>query len=221
MIRKSVVAGLTALTLSFAGFAAAPAALAAENVVGGASYAKVKTTTKVSVSKKTYGSTSTATVTVNAAKGKATGTVTVKVGKKSYKKTLKNGKATVSLGKLSAGKHKVSVTYAGNTSFASSKGSAYASVAKKSAKVSFSSKLAKGKKAVVSVKVSNKASGKVKVTVSKGKFSTTKTVTIKAGKTAKVTLPKALKSKGKYSVKVSFSGSNFSAKTVKKSATAK
>lgn len=74
-------------------------------------------------------------VTVRAAGAPATGKVEIKAGGKSYKATLKHGKATVKLKKFGhAGKKKVKVTYLGNASTAGSNDSLTIKVVKKKKK---------------------------------------------------------------------------------------
>jgi hypothetical protein len=51
---------------------------------------------------------------------KANGVATVKVGKKTFRAKIKNGKGTVSLGKPPAGRYSLKATYSGSTSLASS-----------------------------------------------------------------------------------------------------
>lgn len=89
-----------------------------------------------------------------------------------------------------------------------------------SAKVS-KSVLVKGKKPVVTVKANT--AGTVKVTVSKGSFSTTKSVKVSAGKSVKLTLPKAVKKTGKHTitVKVTPKSSGFVTGTTKFTAVAR
>ncbi len=196
-MRKILVAAAAALSLVGAGLAAAPAVAAGYE-------GTVATTTSVSVKSATYGKSISATVKVKSGDGVPTGKVTVKIGKTSKTATLKNGSATVKFGKLAAGKYTVSGSYAGSGIWKSSKASSKSITIKKAKTSVKASKISLrlGKKASVSVKASQ--AGKVKVTITGKGYASSKTVSVKAGKTVKVTLKKLGKRAGKYSVKVTF-----------------
>ncbi len=83
----------------------------------------VDSTTKATVKPKhpEAGNKVTLKVVVKAGGAAVTGQVKVKVGKKTRTVTLKNGKATVSLGKLGKGTYKAKVTYLGSTTVEGSK----------------------------------------------------------------------------------------------------
>ena len=169
---------------------------------------------KLAASKVTTGQSAKVTVTVTAAGVSApTGKVTVKAGGKSVSATLKAshaGKVTVTLPKLAAGKHAVSVVYAGDALVASRTVSAGTlTVTKVTPTV---------KATLVQKSISSSVQGKVSVQVTAaGITGPTGTVTVtvngkKVTKTLKssdkgrvvVTLPKL--GKGTYKVAVSYGG---------------
>lgn len=136
---------------------------------------------ELSIAPTTFGKAGKATVVVTDAEGDAAkGAVTVTVNGTEVKATLKRGEATVSLpAALKAGKHVVTAAYAGNDTTASSSASGSLTVAKASVKVS----------AKVAAKATVKKAGKVKVSV-KGAVAGTPatgkvTITLKKGKSTK------------------------------------
>jgi len=189
---------------------------------------KAKPTVKVSAKKSfRFASKSKATVTVGAPAGvkAASGKVTVRVGKTVVGKgTVKNGRAVVTLNKKALpGSRKLVAEFAGSADLTAAKSAAATvKVTKVAAKVT--SKLSKAtvkakQRALLRLKVTGanvKPAGKVKVTITQGKKRVrTLTVKVKAGKLAKVRLPKL--AKGKYTVSAKYQGSKtVAAKTAKK-----
>jgi hypothetical protein len=119
-IPADLPAGRHVLTVAFAPVDGSPISTASSTVT----VAKAKTTTSVKLSKAKvkHGKKVTATITV-AVPGlalKANGVATVKVGKRTFKATITNGKGTVSLRKLKTGRYTLRAAYVGAASLAAS-----------------------------------------------------------------------------------------------------
>ena len=207
-----------------------------DNGTGGSATTSVASTTVVPTTlRATFGDTASLPVTVKAGTTAATGTVTVKEGTRTLaSSSLRGGKATVTLVGLSAGTHRVTVSYAPSTvSVKASQAASTVAVAK--GKASLKSRVTSGaygtsrsglkavragKKAVVKVTVSargltapagtvtlrakGKVLGKATVTRSHGSWVATVKVSKKASKKVKKTT----------AIKATYSGtSNIAVKT--------
>ncbi|GAA4734974.1 hypothetical protein GCM10023350_18370 [Nocardioides endophyticus] len=173
--------------------------------------AKKATALTVESPNRSYGQASTATVTVSGTG--VSGAVTLeRAGKLVGSADLVDGKATFTLGKLDAGKHTLTATYAGNANAGPATGTVTTSVAKTTStttvKVTKKPTAKKAGTAKVTVKARNAgaADGSVKVVVRNGNGKVV--AQIKAAKLKKgivnVKLPKL--AKGKYQLAVTFGG---------------
>ncbi|MEI5673387.1 MULTISPECIES: Ig-like domain repeat protein [Nocardioides] len=111
-----------------AGFDAAP------RTIGGRRVARATSVTTVDVFRKkvVQGRSPGLRVDVTAGDLPATGKVKIKIGKRTYQKTLRNGSARVPVpGTLKPGRYKVVATYLGNASYSASKGTGRFSVVRK------------------------------------------------------------------------------------------
>lgn len=119
----SLPAGKHVLTVAFAPGDGSPIATRSSTVT----VAKAKTTTKLKLSKsKTTakkGAKATITVAVPGASVQANGTATIKVGKKTVKAKIRNGKGTVALRKLKPGTYKLRAKFNGGASLVASSSS--------------------------------------------------------------------------------------------------
>lgn len=175
----------------------------------------------LSVAGATFGKAGKATVVVTDAEGAAAkGAVTVTAGGKAVKATLKRGEATVALpASLKAGKHAVTVAYAGTDTVGAARATGTLTVAKASvklaAKVAKKATVKKAGKVKVSVKstvAGTPATGKVTLTLKKGKATKKVTGTLK-NNTVTVKLPKLKKGKWKATAKYAGASSYASAST--------
>lgn len=177
---------------------------------------------ELAVAATTFGKAGKATVVVTDAEGDAAkGAVTVTVDGTEVKATLKRGETTVALpAGLKAGKHVVTATYAGNDTTATSSASGSLSVAKASvklsAKVATKATVKKAGKVKVSVKGAvsgTPATGKVTITLKKGKATKKVTGTVK-NNTVTIKLPKL--KKGTWKATAKYAGaSNYSGASAK------
>ena len=109
----------------------------------------------------------------------ATGSVEVVIGNITQSANIKNGKASVSIGNLSAGQYTATIQYNGDNKYESAKTTASFNVTKHESKVDISvDDIEIGKDAVVTVSVTSGATGNVTFTVG----DKTETVEIKDGK---------------------------------------
>ncbi len=109
----------------------------------------------------------------------ATGSVEVVIGNITQSANIKNGKASVSIGNLSAGQYTATIQYNGDNKYESAKTTASFNVTKHESKVDISvDDIEIGKDAVVTVSVTSGATGNVTFTVG----DKTETVGIKDGK---------------------------------------
>ena len=109
----------------------------------------------------------------------ATGSVEVVIGNITQSANIKNGKASVSIGNLSAGQYTATIQYNGDNKYGSAKTTASFNVTKLESKVDISvDNIEIGKDAVVTVSVTSGATGNVTFTVG----DKTETVWIKDGK---------------------------------------
>lgn len=124
-LSKTLKAGKHSITATYAGTSVHATSTSAAKAF---SVAKAKATVKIAKVKAVKkGKTQKVTVTVTTnTKISATGTIQVKDGKKivTKKATLKKGKATITIKKVKAGKHSVSVSYAGTANIAKATGKA-------------------------------------------------------------------------------------------------
>lgn len=119
-VPATLSAGSHILTVAFAPVDGSPVSTQSAKVT--VAKAKTKTTLKLAKAKVDADKPVTATVKV-AAQGttlRAAGTVSVKIGDTVVKAKVKNGKATLKLGKPAAGSYKLKASYAGNGSFVKS-----------------------------------------------------------------------------------------------------
>lgn len=99
------------------------------NPVAAAKFTPTATKTKVKVPKQVKaGERVSMKVRVTAASGVPDGQVTIKIGRLKKRKTLEAGSLFIALPRLQAGTHKITVTYAGSTGYATSKGKAKVTV---------------------------------------------------------------------------------------------
>jgi len=165
--------------------------------------------TAATASSVVYGRSATVVVRVSGAGGVPTGTVRVLEGGTLVASgKLAKGRATLTLTRPTAGTHRLTVVYGGDTRFRGSSDSVAAKVTKASAKVKASAASVKAsKKAVVKVSVTASKvtpTGKVTVKVTRGGWTyAAKTAPLRSGK-AQVTLPRL--TKGSYKVTVSYAG---------------
>ncbi|GHG55717.1 hypothetical protein GCM10011331_22590 [Flavimobilis marinus] len=224
-MRTKFLSALTALALAGVGLAAPAAAAPAPTAIATVSYAGAVSTVSAKAVATTYGKGAKLIVSVKAdglAAKNVTGKVTFSVRGFAQTKSVKNGIARFNLPRLGAGTYAVNVSYAGNASIKASSTTVRYTVGKAKSKIKSKVVVKRGAKARVAVNLNNSsATGKVTVKISKkGKYSVTRTVTLKKGKGV-VTLP-ATKAKGKYSVKIVYKGSsNVQGSTVKTKVTVK
>ena len=130
----------------------------------------------------------------------ATGSVEVVIGNITQSANIKNGKASVSIGNLSAGQYTATIQYNGDNKYESAKTTASFNVTKHESKVDISvDDIEIGKDAVVTVSVTSGATGNVTFTVG----DKTETVGIKDGK---ATLTVKDLASGDYTVSAVYNG---------------
>ena len=130
----------------------------------------------------------------------ATGSVELVIGNITQSANIKNGKASVSIGNLSAGQYTATIQYNGDNKYGSAKATASFNVTKLESKVDISvDNIEIGKDAVVTVSVTSGATGNVTFTVG----DKTETVGIKDGK---ATLTVKDLASGDYTVSAVYNG---------------
>jgi len=169
----------------------------------------------------TYGRSATVTVTVP----EATGDVTLKGAGAAQTKALSGGKVSFTLpAALAVGKHALTASYAGDSSFLAGQATGSVTVGKAAAKIATKvttkatvKKKGKLRVTVTGVAGATKPAGKVTLTLTKGKAHKVVKATVRNGVVV-VTLPKL--AKGTWKVKAGYAG-NASYKSVTKTVTVK
>ncbi|MBD8057482.1 Ig-like domain repeat protein [Cellulomonas sp. JH27-2] len=170
---------------------------------------KASVTAATATSSLVYGGSATVVVRVSGAGGVPTGTVRVLEGSAQVASgKLASGRVTLTLTRPTAGTHRLTVVYGGDTRFLGSSDTATVKVTKASSKTKASAASVKAsKKAVVKVSVTASKvtpTGQVTVKVTRGGWTyAAKTATLRSGK-AQITLPKL--AKGTYKVTTTYAG---------------
>lgn len=221
ILKRSVASTMAAgLIVAAAGFSG-PATLGSGDLVNVAcqknypSKIATFTTVRLNDSLQSYGAGNVANVKVGSSSGQPTGSVTVTVGGKSSTSKLSGGSASVSIPRLNAQRtYTVSARFKPNCNTGEFAGSsdttnltvnqASSSIARLSAR-----NIKKGQRPAVSGRVStsySKASGTVRVQISKGRYGKSETTRVRGSKNAFRAVFSKTRSKGRWNVNVSYSG---------------